>query len=211
MYHACFLHTHTHTHTTNHASYPLWIGWLNGRCPLSPALPGTELVQLLKVLCVCVWKSVCVCVCPGRGEDRAPHCLLRQGCSPAGLTGHLCTPHIWTPPQQATHCALPYEIKRTFITGSLILLCPRSPSISRPKSHPRGIREDHTIICAIQSGKKPTHTNTLTCTLVHVQLFFLHMPAKERLTTTRLFKWLLLSFEDNPVSCCWEFHFYNAA
>lgn len=131
--------------------------------------------------CVCACVCVYECVCSGRGEDRAPHCLPRQGCSPAGLTGRLCAPHIWTPPQQAAHCALPYEIKRTFITGALILLCPRSPSISRPKSHPQRVREDHTIICAIQSEgggggghHTQTHSHALWCKSSCISFF---MPA----------------------------------
>lgn len=147
------------------------------------ALPGTGLIH---------FRGVCVCVCRSQGEVRIGLLTVSTDSSAnrASLRGDLiraggCTsgrPHNKWPTVPRTPVA--YEIKRTFITLSVIPLCPWFPFLSQSASS-GGRRGSHHYLWRSEC-KTCSRTNSHTEVLCPAVFF--HTWIEERITTKRLFK-----------------------
>lgn len=143
--------------------------WLN--------LPFTLLLCLVQDWFI---SEVCVCVCRSQGEVRIGLLTVSTDSSAnrASLRGDLiraggCTsgrPHNKWPTVPRTPVA--YEIKRTFITLSVIPLCPRSPFLSQSASSGGRRGSHHYLWCS--ESKTCSRTNSHTEVLCPA-VFFPHM------------------------------------
>lgn len=152
------------------------------------ALPGTGLIHFWGV-------CVCVCVCRSQGEVRIGPLTVSPDSSTnrASLRGDLiraggCTSgRVHNKWPTVPRAPVAYEIKRTFITLSVIPLCPRSPFLSQSASS-GGRRGSHHYLWRSQS-KTCSSANSLAHRGFMSSCFFFHTWTEERITTKRLFKW----------------------
>lgn len=128
------------------------------------ALPGTGLIHFWGV-------CVCVCVCRSQGEVRIGPLTVSPDSSTnrASLRGDLiraggCTSgRVHNKWPTVPRAPVAYEIKRTFITLSVIPLCPRSPFLSQSASS-GGRRGSHHYLWHSQSktcSSANSHTEVL--------------------------------------------------